>query len=91
MMNIFRRLLCMVGIHDFHIVEVTVSFGPAGAVEKVECRVFSPRAVSVMLDGGLSSVCVFAQARSSCGTSQLSHRSGFRHCRESQMMRVSLV
>ena len=38
MMNIFRRLLCLLGFHDIHVVEVTMGFGPAGAVEKVECR-----------------------------------------------------
>ncbi len=37
-MNIFRRLLCLLGFHDFQVVEVTLGFGPAGAVEKVECR-----------------------------------------------------
>ena len=34
----FRRLLCLLGLHDFRVVEVTVSFGLSGAVEKVECR-----------------------------------------------------
>ena len=38
MLNYFRRLLCLLGFHDFRVVEVTVSFGPSGAVEKVECR-----------------------------------------------------
>jgi hypothetical protein len=38
MINIFRRFLCLLGFHDFRVVEVTVSFGPTGAVEKVECR-----------------------------------------------------
>ena len=38
MMNLFRRLLCFLGFHDFRVVEATMSFGPSGAVEKVECR-----------------------------------------------------
>ncbi len=38
MIEIFRRLLCQLGFHDFRVVEVTVSFGQSGAVEKVECR-----------------------------------------------------
>jgi hypothetical protein len=38
MMDLFRRLLCFLGFHDFRVVEVTVGFGPSGAVEKVECR-----------------------------------------------------
>jgi len=37
-MNLLRRLLCFLGFHDFRIVEVTMGFGPSGAVEKVECR-----------------------------------------------------
>ena len=37
MMNIIRRLFCLLGFHDFHVVEVTVGFGPSGAVEKVQC------------------------------------------------------
>jgi hypothetical protein len=37
-MNIFRRLLCLLGFHDFQVIEVTLGFGPSGAVEKVECR-----------------------------------------------------
>ena len=36
MMNILRRLLCLLGFHDFQVVEVTVGFGPSGAVEKVD-------------------------------------------------------
>jgi hypothetical protein len=38
MMNIFPRLLCLLGFHDFRIVEAAMGFGPSGAVEKVECR-----------------------------------------------------
>ncbi len=38
MMNKFRRIFCLLGFHDFHVVEVTVGFGLTGAVEKVECR-----------------------------------------------------
>ncbi len=38
MMDLFRRLLCFLGFHDFRVVEVTMGFGPSGAVEKVEYR-----------------------------------------------------
>ncbi len=38
MMDWFRRLLCLLGYHDFRVVEVTVAFGVSGTVEKVECR-----------------------------------------------------
>ncbi len=38
MINIFHRLLCLLGFHDFRIIEATMNFGPTGAVEKVECR-----------------------------------------------------
>jgi hypothetical protein len=38
MIDLFRRLLCFLGFHDFRVVEVTMSFGPSGAEEKVECR-----------------------------------------------------
>ena len=38
MTNIFRRLRCLLGFHDFHLVEVTMGFGLSGTVEKVECR-----------------------------------------------------
>ncbi len=37
-MDLFRRLFCFLGFHHFRVVEVTVGFGPSGAVEKVECR-----------------------------------------------------
>jgi hypothetical protein len=37
MMDLFRRLLCFLGFHDFRVVEVIMGFGPSGAVEKVEC------------------------------------------------------
>ncbi len=32
------RLLCWLGIHDFHVVDVTFGFGAGGSVERVECR-----------------------------------------------------
>lgn len=35
MKNIFCRLLCLMRFHAFHVVEVTLGFGPSGAVEKV--------------------------------------------------------
>ncbi len=31
------RLLCWLGIHDFRVVDVTLGFGDAGNVEKVQC------------------------------------------------------
>ena len=37
MMDLFRRLLCFLGFHDFRVVEVTMGFGASVAVEKVEC------------------------------------------------------
>jgi hypothetical protein len=38
MRSLLARLLCLIGVHDFRIVEVIVGFGPSGTVEKVECR-----------------------------------------------------
>ena len=38
MMDLFRRLICFLGFHDFRVVEATMSFGASGTVEKVECR-----------------------------------------------------
>lgn len=32
------RLLCALGFHDYHLVEVIGGFGEGGQVEKVECR-----------------------------------------------------
>lgn len=32
------RLLCLIGIHDFRVIDVTYGFGTGGSVEKVECR-----------------------------------------------------
>ncbi len=37
-MDLFRRLFCFLGFHDYRVVEVTMGFGASGAVEKVECR-----------------------------------------------------
>ncbi len=33
-----QDLLCRFGFHDFRILEVTLGFGDAGDVEKIECR-----------------------------------------------------
>ena len=33
-----RRLLCLLGLHKFDIVEVVGGFGAGESVEKVECR-----------------------------------------------------
>lgn len=38
MWELIERLLCLIVIHDFRLVDVVVGFGPAGTVEKVECR-----------------------------------------------------
>ncbi len=38
MPKLFGRLLCLLGLHDFHVVEVTFSFGVGGSVSKIECR-----------------------------------------------------
>jgi len=32
------RLLCLIGLHDFRVTDVTFGFGSGGSVEKVECR-----------------------------------------------------
>ena len=32
------QFLCLLGIHDFRLVEVEESFGLGGQVKKVECR-----------------------------------------------------
>ncbi len=38
MMDLFHRLICFLGFHDFRVVEATMGFGASGTVEKVECR-----------------------------------------------------
>ena len=38
LMTWVRRLLCFVGIHDLHLIEVQIAFGPGGKVEKFQCR-----------------------------------------------------
>lgn len=38
MAKLFGRLLCLLGLHDFQVVEVTFGFGAGGNVAKVECR-----------------------------------------------------
>jgi hypothetical protein len=32
------RIACLVGLHDFRVVEVTFGFGGSDAIEKLECR-----------------------------------------------------
>lgn len=32
------RLLCLVGFHDFRVLEVRFGFGQGNRIEKVECR-----------------------------------------------------
>ena len=38
MSKLLGRLLCLVGLHDFQVIEVTFGFGAGGNVAKVECR-----------------------------------------------------
>jgi len=38
LISLIGRLLCRIGIHDFLVIDVTLGFGNAGGVEKVECR-----------------------------------------------------
>lgn len=35
---ILGRLLCLIGIHDFRVVDATFGFGPGGTVSRLECR-----------------------------------------------------
>jgi hypothetical protein len=32
------RFLCLLGFHDFQIIEVLAGFGPGGSVAKVQCK-----------------------------------------------------
>ena len=36
--TLIDRLLCLLGIHDFEILEVSAGFGAGGSVAKVKCR-----------------------------------------------------
>lgn len=38
MQALIARLLCLVGWHDFKIIEASFGFGASGGVEKVQCR-----------------------------------------------------
>ncbi|MCH6562065.1 MAG: hypothetical protein IH800_06570 [Myxococcales bacterium] len=38
MPRILSRILCVLGLHDFRLVERILSFGCEGGVEKVQCR-----------------------------------------------------
>ena len=38
MLNIVGRLLCLLGFHDFRVLEVTFGFGAGGNVEKIQCK-----------------------------------------------------
>ncbi len=38
MPRILSRILCVLGLHDFRLVEKVASFGSEGGVEKVQCR-----------------------------------------------------
>ena len=35
---LIRRLLCLLGQHDFKVIDVVMGFGAGGSVEKVECQ-----------------------------------------------------
>ena len=36
--NLFGKLSCLLGVHDFEVISVTFGFGEGGNVEKVQCR-----------------------------------------------------
>ena len=36
--TLLGRLLCLLGVHDFEILEVSASFGAGGSVAKVRCK-----------------------------------------------------
>jgi hypothetical protein len=36
--TILGRLLCLLGIHDFRILEVTYGFAPGSDVQRLQCR-----------------------------------------------------
>jgi hypothetical protein len=38
MKKFLGHLLCLLGIHDFRVIDATLGFGAGGGVEKVECR-----------------------------------------------------
>lgn len=38
MHTLIARVLCLLGRHDFEVIEVSFGFGPSGGVEKVRCR-----------------------------------------------------
>lgn len=38
MPRILGRILCLVGVHDFEVLDVTFGFGPGGGVAKVRCQ-----------------------------------------------------
>ena len=37
-LNWIGRLLCLLGFHDYRLIEVIGSFGAGGQVRKLECR-----------------------------------------------------
>ncbi len=37
-LKMLRRLLCLLGFHDFELVEVITGFGPAGNIAKLKCK-----------------------------------------------------
>lgn len=38
MKKLLGRFLCLVGLHDFQLIDVTQGFGPSGGVAKLRCR-----------------------------------------------------
>jgi hypothetical protein len=32
------RLLCLIGFHDFQVMEVSFTFGDSGNIEKLQCK-----------------------------------------------------
>jgi hypothetical protein len=37
LLRIGSRILCLLGVHDFRLIERIVSFGSEGGVEKLQC------------------------------------------------------
>ncbi len=38
MRALIGRLLCLIGIHDYQVIDTTFGFGPNSSVSRVECR-----------------------------------------------------
>ncbi len=38
MQALIGRLLCLIGVHDYHVIDATFGFGPDSSVTREECR-----------------------------------------------------